>query len=69
MEGPLSWLLPIVILGVVAVLFAGIYNLVRARDTETPERGRRSQMLMRWRVGLQALAILVILLLMWMGQR
>jgi cytochrome b subunit of formate dehydrogenase len=41
---------------VVVVLFLGLWNLSRGKSPNT------SQKLMRWRVGLQALAIVIILL-------
>lgn len=46
--------------GVFVVLMLGLFNMVRGGNPN------RSQTLMRWRVGLQFGAILVIMLLLWL---
>jgi hypothetical protein len=45
---------------VVLVLFAGLINMMRGGSAN------RSQMLMRWRVGLQFLAIVIIMGVLWL---
>jgi hypothetical protein len=47
---------PIAILAVLSVLVLGLWNMMRAGP------GSRSQTLMRWRVGLQFLAVIVLML-------
>jgi hypothetical protein len=47
---------------VAAVLLAGLVNMLRGRSPN------RSQMLMRWRVGLQFLAIVIGLLLVYLAR-
>ena len=49
----------IAILSVAFVLLLGLINLLRQGS------GNRSQMLMRWRVGLQFVAIVVIVIVLW----
>jgi hypothetical protein len=56
METVLYHLTTLAVIAVVLVLFAGLWNLARGKSPNT------SQKLMRWRVGLQALAIVIILL-------
>ena len=56
METVLYYLTTVALIAVVLVLFAGLWNLSRGKSATT------SQKLMRWRVGLQALAIVIILL-------
>ena len=56
METVLYYLTTVAVMAVVLVLFAGLWNLSRGKSANT------SQKLMRWRVGLQALAIVIILL-------
>jgi Hypoxia induced protein conserved region len=46
-------------LAVAIVLLLGLVNMLRQGA------GNRSQMLMRWRVGLQFLAIVVIVIVLW----
>ena len=61
-ENERSWrlcstiLTTLAVAAVVVVLFLGLWNLSRGKSPNT------SQKLMRWRVGLQALAIVIILL-------
>jgi hypothetical protein len=56
METALYHLTTLAVAAVVLVLFLGLWNLSRGKSSNT------SQKLMRWRVGLQALAIAIILL-------
>ena len=56
METALYYLTMLAVAAVVVVLFLGLWNLSRGKSPNT------SQKLMRWRVGLQALAIVIILL-------
>jgi hypothetical protein len=56
METVLYHLTTLAVAAVVVVLFLGLWNLSRGKRPNT------SQKLMRWRVGLQALAIVIILL-------
>ena len=56
-------LLPVAVGAVAIVLVLGLVNLVRGGDP------RRSQRLMRWRVGLQAVAIVVALAAIWLAGR
>jgi hypothetical protein len=57
------YLVPVSIGAVVVVLMLGLINMMRGGSSN------RSQMLMRWRVGLQFLAIIVIMAAIWFGQR
>jgi hypothetical protein len=57
------YLVPISIGAVVVVLMLGLINMMRGGSSN------RSQLLMRWRVGLQFLAIIVIMAAIWLGQR
>jgi hypothetical protein len=57
------YLVPVAIGAVVVVLMLGLINMMRGGSSN------RSQMLMRWRVGLQFMAIIVIMLAIWAGQR
>jgi hypothetical protein len=59
-----SFLIPVLMAGVLVILIAGIVNL--ARKGHSP---RTSQKLMRWRVILQGAAILVFLALMLLAGR
>lgn len=59
----MNYLVPVAIGAVVVVLFLGLANMMRGGSSS------RSQMLMRWRVGLQFLAILIIMATIWLGQR
>jgi hypothetical protein len=51
------------IIAVLVVLVMGLINMMRGGSSN------RSQMLMRWRVGLQFLAILLIMAVLWFTQR
>ncbi|MDP1625747.1 twin transmembrane helix small protein [Parvibaculum sp.] len=50
-----AWLGPIALAAVLVVLVLGLFNMMRGGSAS------RSQTLMRWRVGLQFLAIIVIM--------
>ena len=55
MDDPLRYLLPLLLVAVVAVLLLGLWNMLRGGNPG------RSQTLMRWRVGLQFVAIVVVM--------
>ncbi len=55
MSTALMSLIPLALLGVVAVLALGLWNMLRGGNTN------RSQKLMRWRVGLQFIAIIAVM--------
>jgi hypothetical protein len=56
----MSNLLPGVAVAAVAlVLFAGLFNMMRGGSPNT------SQKLMRWRVGLQFVAIIIVMAVLW----
>ena len=57
MHGVLIQITGLVALAVLGVLLAGVWNMSRARSN-----ANLSQILMRWRVGLQFLAIVVAML-------
>lgn len=57
------YLVPVSIGAVVVVLMLGLVNMMRGGSSN------RSQLLMRWRVGLQFVAIIVIMAAIWAGQR
>lgn len=48
---------------VLVVLLMGLWNMMRGGSAN------RSQSLMRWRVGLQFVAIIVLMLSLWLSQR
>ena len=50
-----NWLGPIALIAVLIVLILGLVNMMRGGPAN------RSQMLMRWRVGLQFLALVIIM--------
>jgi hypothetical protein len=56
MQGTFSHLGGLAVLAVSLVLLLGLWNMLRGRSAH------RSQMLMRWRVGLQFLAIIILVL-------
>lgn len=58
-----SWLAPVALIAVLAVLLAGLWNMMRGGSAN------RSQLLMRWRVGLQFLAVVVIMLGLYLANR
>jgi hypothetical protein len=49
-------LIPIALAAVLIVLGMGVFNLARGGENTS----RRSNILMRWRVGLQAMAVLIL---------
>ena len=51
-----------VVIAVAVTLMLGVVNMARGG---TPQR---SQTLMRWRVGLQATALVVVVLILWIGR-
>jgi hypothetical protein len=57
-------LVPFAVGAVAIVLVLGLWNLVRTNSSPS-----LSQTLMRWRVGLQFLAIVIIVLALWLGGR
>jgi hypothetical protein len=59
----MSYLIPIALAAVFIVLLLGLWNMMRGGP------GNRSQMLMRWRVGLQFVAIIVLVAALWLSQR
>jgi peptidoglycan biosynthesis protein MviN/MurJ (putative lipid II flippase) len=58
----LDYLLPVALVAVALVLLGGMANMARGGDP------RRSQSLMRWRVGLQFAAVLVMLAILALRQ-
>ncbi|MEX0838810.1 MAG: twin transmembrane helix small protein [Parvibaculum sp.] len=56
-----NWLAPVALIAVLAVLLAGLWNMMRGGPAS------RSQTLMRWRVGLQFLAVIVIMAGLWLA--
>ena len=63
MSGMFTYLVPVAIGAVTIVLFLGLFNMLRAGSPST------SQNLMRWRVGLQAVAVAVLLCAIWYKSR
>ena len=59
----LEYLIPIAIGAVAIVLLAGLWNMLRGGSANT------SQKLMRWRVGLQFVAIIIIMAAIWFAGR
>lgn len=57
-----TYLVPVSIAAVVIVLIMGLFNLLRRGSPN------RSQTLMRWRIGLQFIAIIIIMTAIWLGQ-
>ena len=55
MTGLFEILVPIALLAVVLVLLAGLWNMMRGGSAS------RSQTLMRWRVGLQFVAVVLVM--------
>ncbi len=55
MDGILRSAVPVAVIAVAVVLLLGLWNMVRGGNPG------RSQTLMRWRVGLQFLAIIIIM--------
>lgn len=55
MDKLMGYLGPVAVLAVTLVLLAGLWNMLKGGSPN------RSQMLMRWRVGLQFLAIVILM--------
>ena len=55
MSGVLDIVIYVVMAGVFVVLAAGVVSMIRG--------GKKSNVLMRWRIGLQALSIILLLIL------
>jgi FtsZ-interacting cell division protein ZipA len=55
MTGLFEILVPIALIAVVLVLLAGLWNMMRGGSAS------RSQTLMRWRVGLQFVAVILVM--------
>lgn len=62
MEGALRYMTAVAALAVLLVLLAGLWNMFRGSSPNL------SQKLMRWRVGLQFLAIVITVLLMYLAR-
>jgi hypothetical protein len=60
MENALRYLTSLALAAVVVVLLAGLWNMMRGSSPNL------SQTLMRWRVGLQFLAIIIAMLLVYL---
>ena len=60
MENTLRFLSTLALVAVVVVLLAGLWNMMRGTSPNL------SQTLMRWRVGLQFLAIIIAMLLVYL---
>ena len=58
-----EYLVPIAIGAVLIVLILGLWNMMRGGSSNT------SQKLMRWRVGLQFVAIIIIMAAIWVSGR
>ena len=56
-------LVPVAMGATALVLLLGILNLLRQ------DGGNRSQMLMRWRIGLQFLAVVLIMATLWLTKK
>lgn len=65
MAGFVTYLAPVAVFAVAIVLFAGFFNMARGGEG-APER---SQSLMRWRVGLQFFALLVLVAVLLLSGR
>lgn len=63
MTGPLAIVFFAALAGVMIALALGLFNMTRADDKQES----RSNILMRWRVGLQALAVAVIATIGWLS--
>ena len=59
----MNYVIIIALAAVFIVLLMGLFNMMRGGNSN------RSQMLMRWRVGLQFVAILVMVLAVWWTRR
>jgi hypothetical protein len=63
MQGPLMYIMPIALGAVALALLIGVLNMARNGSSE------RSQVLMRWRVGLQFLAIIIMMSALYLAGR
>lgn len=63
METVVTKLVPFAVAAVGVVLVLGLFNMARGGSANT------SQLLMRWRVGLQFVAIVIIMLAIWLAGR
>ena len=63
MEALVSYAIPIALAAVVVVLLLGLWNMMRGGSPNT------SQRLMRWRVVLQLVAILLVVVAVYLGGR
>ena len=63
MSDILKWIAPLAIATVVVVLGMGLINMMRGGSSNT------SQRLMRWRVGLQFLAVVVLMAILYFKGR
>lgn len=63
MEKFVDYLGPIAMTAVTIVLLLGLYNMMRGGP------GSRSQMLMRWRVGLQFVAVVLLMTALYFSSR
>lgn len=63
MQGLMTFLVPLAIGAVTIVLGLGLFNMVRAGSPNT------SQKLMRWRVILQAVAVVIMMLAIYLKTR
>lgn len=59
----MSYLIPLAVGAVFIVLLMGLWNMMRGGSSS------RSQNLMRWRVGLQFIAIIILMAALWFTQR
>lgn len=62
MAGTANWMLALIMVAVLAILGLGVLNMARGG---TPQR---SQKLMRWRVVLQALALILVMAILLLGR-
>jgi Hypoxia induced protein conserved region/Protein of unknown function (DUF2909) len=58
-----GYLIPVALAAVTVVLGLGLYNMMRGGP------GNRSQQFMRWRVILQAMALVLVMAALWWGNR
>ncbi len=63
MSNVLNWIAPLAIIAVVVVLGMGLINMMRGGSSNT------SQNLMRWRVGLQFIAVIVLMTILFFKSR
>ena len=58
-----QYLVPLAVIAVAVVLLMGLWNMMRGGSVN------RSQTLMRWRVGLQFLAVIILMAALWFANR